>query len=98
MIPVMQKTCLYLGRTTKQIVDERSKSGKPAQKDMLASFLAHGLTQEEACSETMLVVVHIPVRCSILVFFFFSSFTNPRSRTENVVVGNEQTGMSLCSS
>lgn len=39
------------------MVDDRIASGKPGQKDMLASFLAHGLTREEAQAEGLFIVI-----------------------------------------
>ncbi|OAA68396.1 benzoate 4-monooxygenase cytochrome p450 [Niveomyces insectorum RCEF 264] len=41
----------------KQIVKERLASDKPHRKDMLGSFLAHGLTREEAEGETLLQII-----------------------------------------
>jgi hypothetical protein len=44
-------------RITKQVVGERFGLGKKtSSQDMLDSFIRHGLTQEEAESETMLQV------------------------------------------
>lgn len=41
----------------KQIVNERLASDNPYQKDMLGSFLAHGLTREEAEGETLVQII-----------------------------------------
>ncbi|KAJ9148898.1 Pisatin demethylase [Pleurostoma richardsiae] len=41
----------------KQVVAERLASSNPFQKDMLGSFLKHGLTQEEAEGETLVQVI-----------------------------------------
>ncbi|EFX04330.1 benzoate 4-monooxygenase cytochrome p450 [Grosmannia clavigera kw1407] len=41
----------------KEIVSERLASDNPYQKDMLGSFLAHGLTREEAEGETLLQII-----------------------------------------
>lgn len=40
-------------RIAKQVVAERFGPDKKVQKDMLGSFIAHGLTQTEAESETL---------------------------------------------
>jgi hypothetical protein len=40
----------------KEIVGERFGPNKKVQKDMLGSFIAHGLTQEEAESEILVQV------------------------------------------
>ncbi|ERS98938.1 hypothetical protein HMPREF1624_04131 [Sporothrix schenckii ATCC 58251] len=41
----------------KQIVGERLASDQPKRRDMLGSFLAHGLTREEAEGETLLQII-----------------------------------------
>jgi cytochrome P450 len=41
----------------KEVVAERFGPNKKVHKDMLGSFVAHGLTQEEAASETLLQVI-----------------------------------------
>ncbi|CAK7269790.1 hypothetical protein SEPCBS57363_003778 [Sporothrix epigloea] len=41
----------------KQIVHDRLKSDQPKRRDMLGSFLAHGLTREEAEGETLLQII-----------------------------------------
>ena len=37
----------------KEVVNERFGPNKKVRKDMLGSFIAHGMTQEEANSETL---------------------------------------------
>ncbi|KAI9647240.1 hypothetical protein NHQ30_003623 [Ciborinia camelliae] len=44
-------------QVAKDIVAERFGESKKIQNDMLGSFVAHGLSEEEACSETLLQVV-----------------------------------------
>jgi hypothetical protein len=45
---------LLLDSITKEVVAKRFGPNKKVQKDMLGSFIAHGLNQEEAESETIL--------------------------------------------
>ncbi|CZR65017.1 related to pisatin demethylase (cytochrome P450) [Phialocephala subalpina] len=42
---------------TKEVVAERFRENKKVQRDMLGSFIAHGLNQEDAESETLLQVM-----------------------------------------
>lgn len=50
----------------KEVVAERFGPEKKVQKDMLGSFIAHGLTQEEAGSETLLQMSVLPYhRCPL---------------------------------
>jgi hypothetical protein len=51
----------------KEVVAERFGPNKKVQKDMLGSFIAHGLTQEEAGSESLLQML------VLFVSFPFSS-------------------------
>lgn len=44
-------------RTAKKIVEDRLASGKENQRDMLGSFLTHGLTKEEAQEELLVAVI-----------------------------------------
>ncbi|KAE8453907.1 hypothetical protein EG329_007683 [Mollisiaceae sp. DMI_Dod_QoI] len=41
----------------KQVVRERFQPGAPAQKDMMASFIRHGLTQEQVSGESLLQII-----------------------------------------
>ena len=49
--------CFFPNRVAKQVVAERLASENPHRKDMLGSFLAHGLTREEAEGETLTQVI-----------------------------------------
>jgi len=44
----------FLLSITKKVVGERFGENKKVQRDMLGSFIAHGLNQEDAESETLL--------------------------------------------
>ena len=44
-------------RVARQVVGDRVSSDKPHRRDMLGSFLAHGLTREEAEGETLLQII-----------------------------------------
>lgn len=51
----------YLLRITKKVSAERYGAEKKVKKDMLGSFVNHGLTEEEAESETLIqVFVFLP--------------------------------------
>jgi hypothetical protein len=53
---------IYNFSLAKEVVGRRFGPNKEERKDMLGSFLHHGLTQEEAESETLVqLLVHITV-------------------------------------
>lgn len=48
------------GRIAKEVAAERFGPNKKIRKDMLGSFVAHGLTQEEASSEILMQMYEPP--------------------------------------
>jgi len=48
-------------RVAKRVVAERYGSDRKVNGDMLGSFVRHGLTQEEAETETLLQMYWLPV-------------------------------------
>jgi hypothetical protein len=48
------REAVNITRVAKEVVAERFGPNKKVQRDMLGSFIAHGLTQEEAGSESLL--------------------------------------------
>ena len=50
---VLEACRLMNDRLTTEVVDERFGPNKIIKRDMLGSFLAHGLTQDQAKSEAL---------------------------------------------
>lgn len=59
---------MHMSSLAKEVVGERFGPNKKERSDMLGSFLHHGLTQEEAESETLVqLLVHITLLPHLLI-------------------------------
>ncbi|GFG26524.1 pisatin demethylase [Aspergillus udagawae] len=56
-MPVVAIVLVYPWLFAKEVVSERFGPNKIVRKDMLGSFIAHGMTQDEANSETLVQIV-----------------------------------------
>ncbi|TAQ91397.1 hypothetical protein B7494_g353 [Chlorociboria aeruginascens] len=67
-------------RVAKKLVAERFKPGAEPQKDMIGSFIRHGLTQEEVAGEALVqVIAGSDTSAATIRFVFLNLFSTPSS-------------------